>query len=46
MLTAGVNIVHIPYKGGAQALIDLLSGNSSLMFLSGPNAMPHVKSGK
>ncbi len=46
MLTAGVSIVHIPYKGGAQALIDLLSGNSSLMFLSGPNAMPHVKSGK
>ena len=27
-------------------MIDLLSGNSSLMFLSGPNAMPHVKSGK
>ena len=46
MLTAGVNIVHVPYKGGAQALIDLISGNSSLMFLSGPNAMPHVKSGK
>lgn len=45
-LTAGVDIVHVPYKGGAQALIDLIAGNSSMMFLSGPNAMPHVKAGR
>jgi tripartite-type tricarboxylate transporter receptor subunit TctC len=46
MMTTGVDIVHVPYRGGAQALLDLLAGNSTLMFLSGPAAMPHVKSGK
>jgi tripartite-type tricarboxylate transporter receptor subunit TctC len=46
MQTTGVDIVHVPYRGGAQALQELIMGNSSLMFLSGPNAVPHVKSGK
>jgi tripartite-type tricarboxylate transporter receptor subunit TctC len=45
-LTTGVKIVHVPYKGGAQALMELVAGNSTLMFLSGPNAMPQVKAGK
>lgn len=45
-LTTGIDIVHVPYKGGAQALMELTAGNSSLMFLSGPNAMPHVKANK
>ncbi|MGE4243336.1 Bug family tripartite tricarboxylate transporter substrate binding protein [Ramlibacter sp.] len=43
---AGVRTTHLPYRGGAQALVDLIAGNSSLMFLSAPNAMPHVRSGK
>ena len=46
MQTTGVDIVHVPYRGGAQALQELIVGNTSLMFLSGPNAMPHVRSGR
>ncbi|CAM4067884.1 tripartite tricarboxylate transporter substrate binding protein [Bordetella bronchialis] len=45
MLTTGVQITHVPYRGGSQALMDLISGNSSLMFLSAPAAVPHMKSG-
>jgi tripartite-type tricarboxylate transporter receptor subunit TctC len=43
---AGVDIVHIPYKGSSLALPDLMAGSSSLMFDSIPASMPHVKSGK
>ena len=43
---AGVEIVHIPYKGSAQALPDLMAGSSSMMFDSIPASMPHVKSGR
>jgi tripartite-type tricarboxylate transporter receptor subunit TctC len=43
---AGVDIVHIPYKGSAQALPDLMAGSSSMMFDSIPASMPHVKSGR
>ncbi len=45
-MTTGVQLVHVPYKGGAQALMELVAGNSSLMFLSGPNAMPQYKANK
>jgi tripartite-type tricarboxylate transporter receptor subunit TctC len=43
---AGVEIVHIPYKGSSQALPDLMAGSSSMMFDSIPASMPHVKSGR
>jgi tripartite-type tricarboxylate transporter receptor subunit TctC len=43
---AKVDIVHVPYKGGGPALIDLLSGQMQIMFATMPAAMPHVKSGK
>ena len=46
MLATGVKIVHVPYRGGSQALVDLVSGSSSMMFLSAPNAIPQVKNGK
>jgi len=42
----GVNIVHVPYKGGGPATIDLLGGNISLMFNAMLNAVPHVASGR
>lgn len=42
----GVDMVHVPYKGNAQALPDLLSGRIQLLFTSGPSATPHIKSGK
>ena len=43
---AGVNFVHIPYKGGAPAAVDLLAGQVQLSFISAPAVMPHVKSGR
>jgi tripartite-type tricarboxylate transporter receptor subunit TctC len=43
---AKADIVHVPYKGGGPALIDLLSGQMQLMFATMPAAMGHVKSGK
>lgn len=39
-------IVHIPYKGSAPALTDLMGGQVQMMFDSGPSVMPFVKSGK
>ena len=44
--STGLDLVHVPYKGSSQALPDLMSGSSSMMFDSIPAAMPHVKSGK
>ena len=43
---AGIDMVHIPYKGTAPALTDLLAGQVSLMFNSMPSVLPQVKSGK
>jgi len=40
---AGVDIVHVPYKGNAQAMTDLIAGQESLSFPTGPSAMPHVQ---
>jgi tripartite-type tricarboxylate transporter receptor subunit TctC len=39
---AGIDIVHVPYKGNAQAMTDLIAGQESLSFPTGPSAMPHV----
>jgi len=38
--------VHVPYKGGAPAAVDLLAGQVQLSFISAPAVMPHVKSGR
>jgi tripartite-type tricarboxylate transporter receptor subunit TctC len=43
---AKVDMVHVPYKGSAPALIDLLGGQTQLMFATMPPALPHVKSGR
>lgn len=45
MLT-GVDIVHVPYKGSAAALTDLIGGQVSVMFDNLPPSMPHIRSGK
>jgi tripartite-type tricarboxylate transporter receptor subunit TctC len=43
---AGVDIVHIPYKGAAPAIVDLLAGNVQLRFGSVVPVLPHVRSGR
>jgi len=45
-LRAGVDIPHIPYKGSAPALTDLIGNQVQLMFDNMPSAWPHVQAGK
>jgi tripartite-type tricarboxylate transporter receptor subunit TctC len=40
---AGVDLVHVPYKGSPQALTDLLGGQTQLMFASLVSALPHIR---
>jgi tripartite-type tricarboxylate transporter receptor subunit TctC len=44
--TAGVDIVHVPFKGSGQAVIDLISGQVDMNFDSIPAVIQHVKGGK
>jgi tripartite-type tricarboxylate transporter receptor subunit TctC len=43
---AGIDLVHIPYKGSAPALNDVLAGTTPVMFVNLLSGMPHVKSGR
>ena len=43
---AGVDIVHIPYKGGSAAVTDLIAGHISMYFGTTPSTMPHVRTGR
>src|SRR5436309_1621566 len=43
---AGVDLLHVPYKGTGQALTDLLAGHVNLMFGPWQTVMPHVQSGR
>ena len=42
----GMDLVHIPYKGGGQAIIDVVGGQVKLGMLGMAPALPHIKSGK
>jgi tripartite-type tricarboxylate transporter receptor subunit TctC len=43
---AGIDLLHLPYKGTGPALNDVLGGQVPLMFSNLPGALPHIKSGK
>ncbi|MGZ5697439.1 MAG: tripartite tricarboxylate transporter substrate binding protein [Usitatibacter sp.] len=43
---AGIDMLHVPYKGTGQAVTDLLAGQIDLMFAPAQTVMPHVQAGK
>jgi tripartite-type tricarboxylate transporter receptor subunit TctC len=45
-MMAGVNIVHVPYRGGAPALTDLLAGQVQVTFVPVPASIEYVRAGK
>ena len=45
-MMAGVDIVHVPYRGGAPALTDLIGGQVQVMFIGPIEVVEHIKSGK
>ena len=45
-LMAGVNMVHVPYRGAAGAMTDLIGGQVQLMFDTMTASIPHIKAGK
>ncbi len=42
----GINLLHIPYKGGGQAVTDVMAGQVSVAVLGAAAVLPHIKSGK
>ena len=45
-LQAGVNILHVPYKGSSPAVADLIGGQVLIMYDTVASCLPHIKSGK
>lgn len=45
-LLAKVKLLHVPYKGNGPAAIAVMTGESTMMFGSGPSVVPHMKTGK
>ena len=45
-MIAGVNMLHVPYRGGAPALTDLIGGQVQMMFESCPTSLEYIRAGK
>ena len=45
-MMAGVDMVHVPYRGSTPALTDLLGGQVQIMFDATPSSLPHIRAGK
>ncbi len=45
-MTAKIDIVHVPYKGGGPAVADLVGGKVDMLFTGAPVTMPHIKAGR
>jgi tripartite-type tricarboxylate transporter receptor subunit TctC len=45
-LMTGVNLTHVPYRGSAPALTDMISGQVHVMFDNMPPSLPHIQAGK
>jgi tripartite-type tricarboxylate transporter receptor subunit TctC len=45
-MMTGVDIVHVPYRGSAQALTDMLGGQVQVMFDNVPTSLEHIRSGR
>ena len=42
---AGIDLIHVPYKGASSALVDLMAGQVTMVFMTSMSALPHLKSG-
>ena len=45
-LTAGVDLLHVPFRGAGPAMIDVMGGHTQVSFASTPSIIGHVRSGK
>jgi Tripartite tricarboxylate transporter family receptor len=44
--SAGIDMIHVPYRGGAPAMTDLMGGQIQVVFNPVPESMEHIKAGK